>query len=41
MVNKIWQKDNWKIFVMLTGGCVPEASTLAPVTMSQFFSALV
>ena len=29
--------SDWKNFVTLAGGCVPEASTLPPVTVSQIF----
>ena len=32
---KFWQKDDWKKFMTLAGGCVPEASTLPPVTVSR------
>ena len=35
--NTILHKDDWKKFVTLAGGCAPEASTLSPVTVSQFF----
>ena len=30
-------QPNGKKFATLTGGCVPEASTLPPVTVSRFF----